>query len=293
MIHSLESPSTRENPSASNLSQSTERVGDLEKEDALDILALLVERSVAFHEKTDQSSDEAHEDGSTHDECTRKGISSQLSQYQNDIIHSGITTSSQTTREKNMAESTQAECLDANSALSLSDIQDNIEDFRVISKNQSNGTIVDHATRMRALDELQRSYTYALEMKRAALSASTWLRAIGRSGKNDGDHNSAANLSTDKRISTTFNGGAHKQDLTHRYSATLSISDSVIDERIKMSPTSLRLALQSDQLLFTVKNELNKRLDHELSLCRAKIGRLKSMSRSEVSFIFSTVVTHA
>ena len=130
-------------------------------------------------------------------------------------------------------------------------------------------------------------------MKRAALSASTWLRAIGRSGKNDGDHNSAANFSTDKRISTTFNGGAHKQDLTHRYSATLSISDSVIDERIKMSPTSLRSALQSHQLLFTVKNELNRRLDHELSLCRAEIGRLKSMSRSEVSFIFSTVVTHA
>ena len=56
-----------------------------------------------------------------------------------------------------MAESTQAECLDANSALSLSDIQDSIKDFRVISKIQSNGTIVDHATRIRALDELQRS----------------------------------------------------------------------------------------------------------------------------------------
>ena len=32
----------------------TQRVGDVEKEDAFDILALLVERSIAFHEKKDQ-----------------------------------------------------------------------------------------------------------------------------------------------------------------------------------------------------------------------------------------------
>ena len=257
-------------------------MGDIEKEDALDILALLVERSVAFHEKTDQSSGISNDEESVDNDCTGQSDSVQPSQCQDDVPPLAIKNSTETAQNKNIAVKMQTQpCVSS----SVSDIKDSIEELRVISKNHGDGSTMaaNHATRMGALDELQRSYTYAIEMKRAALSASTWLRAIGRSNTND-EHNSTANLCIDKTVSTaSINDIATEQALKCQHSAALNISDSMIDERMKMNPDSLRLALQSDQLKFTSKDEMNNRLDHELSVCRAEIGRLKSVSRSEVS----------
>ena len=47
--------------------------------------------------------------------------------------------------------------------------------------NDVESDTMTHSTRMKAVDELLRSHTYAAEMRSAAKSASTWLRYIGRS----------------------------------------------------------------------------------------------------------------
>jgi len=221
------------------LLQSPQRVVDIEREDALDILALLVERSVAFHEKKDELAsnvvEEKVEEEGEDDSKLQKCSSHEDDERQVESLPSYVT-----------------------------DIQESIEELRVISKNYDNDS-AKHAVRMRAIGELQRSHTYALEMNRAALSASTWLCAIGRGG---GKRESTSELfCVDDQHSTVSNN-----------------SDSLINEQFKTNSNDLRLALQKTQLQLTAKDELNKRLDHELSFCRAEIGRLKSVARSDSVF---------
>ena len=69
-----------------------------------------------------------------------------------------------------------------------SDVSEAIRMIRRISQeyerscpNDAESDTMTHSTRMKAVDELLRSHTYAAEMRRAAKSASTWLRYIGRS----------------------------------------------------------------------------------------------------------------
>ena len=75
--------------------------------------------------------------------------------------------------------------LEANSF--SSDVSEAIRMIRRISQeyersaNDVESDTMTHSMRMKAVDELFRSHTYAVEMRRAAKSASTWLRSIGRS----------------------------------------------------------------------------------------------------------------
>ena len=105
----------------------------------------------------------------------------------------------------------------------------------------------DHDSRMKVLDELEQCHIYSTEMKRAALSALTWLRSVGRSPSTSGPK---SNFSIGK-------GNSHQ-----RIFQTLS---------------------QAYQEQLVEKDNLNRRLDQELSTCRAEIGRLKLMKRNEVS----------
>lgn len=121
---------------------------EIERADAIDILACLVERSIAF-----------------------------------DHEHSNEMESSQkekTKIEKKESSTTPTMSADKNSNGS---INSTIEALRKISQNYSSSDdqddgFPDHETRLQVLDTLLHSHTYALEMKRAALSALTWLKTV-------------------------------------------------------------------------------------------------------------------
>ena len=113
-----------------------------------------------------------------------------------------------------------------------------------------------HKDRLKVLDSLENYHTYAMEMKQAALSASTWLNAIGRTGK-------SASIGE----------------------LCLPNSSEFISEEMmrQMDIDELRPLIQATHSQLVEKNDMNDRLDRELSVCRAEIGRLKTLSRNEVS----------
>jgi hypothetical protein len=178
------------------------------------LLALLVERSVAFKEKIDLPS---------FTECMRTG--------------SG---------DYDVPSLNFEGCIDA---------------LRHVSKvhNSSGGDkeVPCHGDRMTVLDQLEHSYTYAMEMKQAALSASTWLTAIGRTGTGE----------TPRR--------------EQNYNGSQFISE---EKMLQMDSNELRDLVKVAHSQLVERNEINERLDSELSICRAEIGRLKTTSsRNEVS----------
>jgi hypothetical protein len=145
----------------------------------------------------------------------------------------------------------------------------------------------NHEARMRALDELMRSHTYALEMKRAALSASTWLRAIGRASTPKNEVAAATDLSHRKNTSSD-------DAFTYSYSPcspTLESSDTkqtTKDEsdgknsKTNMDIIALSALLRAAEFKVAEKDESVERLNEELSKCRMEIGRLKSTARADV-----------
>ena len=124
---------------------------DVEREDALDILSLLVERSLGF-EKKKSCSDEKKETSSNF--------------FLNDVF---------------------------NSSESLVDVQKCLAYFCVLSNQQAdeNGPY-DHDSRMEILDELEQCHVYSTKMKRAALSALTWLRSVGGSPSTSDPRNNSS-----------------------------------------------------------------------------------------------------
>jgi hypothetical protein len=202
----------------SNKNYATKRVKDIEREDAIDILALLVERSVEFHEKMEQKPENTESDEKK-----------------------------ENTNNNN------------NSEKSSIEVQKCVAFFQNKSKENTEIGPYDHDTRMKILDELEQSHIYAAEMKRAALSALTWLRSVRRSPSSPTD-----NLTADKSN-------------TH--------------QRMPSDPTILKTLAHSYQEQLREKDDLNKRLDLELSFCRAEIGRLKSVKRNEVSLTMEIFVT--
>ena len=108
--------------------------------------------------------------------------------------------------------------------------------------SQDNSDDLTHLRHMRALDQLVQTQEYANEMRRASLSASSWLKSIGRDVQ-----------SSDAAVEET---AAAMDALT--LNATLNTLRSDLEEKI----------------------ELNARLNAELAKCRAEIGRLQSRSHS-------------
>ena len=283
---------------------------DIEREDALDILACLVERSVAFHEKTDEFSatsvskrtllEEDAKNYQTHNaEHVSKGRSTQ---NENDEFcepppppdcspSTDTTTPVVTPDSKSKLDSIQS---------SVSEIHDCVEALRKMSREydeQNSNNTSSHVARSKALDELMRSHTYALEMNRAALSASTWLRAIGRSNRNVGDTSpiispSRQHNKTDLKrncgdtLNFTYSESPSFVDSKHAEFAEREPNNNSVasmDSGAYMDAVSLRALLRSAEMKLAEKDEVAKRLDQELSICRAEIGRMKSAARAEVS----------
>lgn len=208
-------------------------MGDIEREDALDLLELLVERSIAFHKNVSV--------GDTTRPSTNCEASSPLDH-------------NETIKEKSQSEILDSEsfqeCIDA--LCEISSLYNKNQEQEYHTKQESE--FPSHENRMIVLRRLVDSHTYAMEMKQAALSASTWLTAIGRMGS--------------KR--------------THQ---VLPMSQYISEEKLQqMDAKELRSLVHAAHAQLLEKNDINKKLEGELSLCRGEIGRLKTeISKKEVS----------
>lgn len=156
----------------------------------------------------------------------------------------------------------------------------------------------NHSIRMKAVDELLRSHTYAAEMRRAAKSASTWLRSIDRlqsssdvnGYQGDNEANSEAPSSTTEIQSQEEKQSAGEEER----------EQDAVRNADKMDIIAMRAMLRSAELKAKEKEDMAIRLNEELSKCRAEIGRLQTASRAEVSHrgskylntCFVLVVTH-
>lgn len=149
---------------------------------------------------------------------------------------------------------------DQSNIFSSNSIKECIDFFRQISfehnEDSRDGVVIsNHKNRLAILDHLENTHTYAVEMKQAALSASTWLNAVGRSSG----------------VALPMSRENFKPE------GKSSLSE---EEMMKMDLHELRSALQG---IVEEKDELNRRLNNELSQCRAEIGRLRTSQRTEVS----------
>ena len=205
---------------------------DVEREDALDILACLVERGVAAW---------------------------------NDESETG----------KYMA-STDTSTSFAREALIASMLQD----VRSSLKDNEDDDSDEKAEKVAALDELLKSHSYALEMKRAALSASSWLKSIGRGPQVSQGQNVIPPVTDFKVISEVGQASGEDAASDHQSDASNSATTAV---DTKMELLTLKARLHSAENELKEKMIMNQKLDEELSKCRAEIGRLHTASRNEVS----------
>lgn len=265
---------------------------EIEREDALDILSCLVERSAAF------------EKGSVAD---RKQLQQEVTENRNHAV--GRSMLSATPESGQLCEpipeddkvSTFAEVGTRNDSViqsppkrrrnqepsedvlesgSLStEMMASIKDLRNISS--LHGGDKDHDHRMKILDQLLYSHIYATEMKRAANSASTWLRSIGRSEDSSIDE-TASMLSFPgdvPLVDATMSGAPETEQPTEGEAICSSSFEKKMDLR------TLRAMLHSASLQAKEKAKEAERLDEELTKCRAEIGRLKSAANTDVSFM--------
>lgn len=200
---------------------------EIEREDALDILSCLVERGASLHEV------EAEVEGAKD--------------------------KSEGAADRGTSEDPKAHVF---GALDVSSVAD---DLRSLSnarqrKDSSAGIENEHTVRMLVLDELVRSHEYALEMSRAAQSASSWLTSIGRplSTKNKTRQDSSSG--TTKRAANDGSG--------------VQTAGETASERIDLLMT--KAMLHTAQIEAKEEREKSLRLNEELAKCRAEIGRLKT-----------------
>ena len=109
-------------------------------------------------------------------------------------------------------------------------------------------------------------------MKRASVSASTWLKSIGR-GQGTSNQEPSASVEESEGDKPT----KLSKDLK---TVDTGKTDDIAD---KMEMLTLKATLHSAQIELTETKQQNSRLNEELSKCRAEIGRIKSISRTDVS----------
>lgn len=207
-----------------------QRVCDVEREDALDLLALLVDRSLDFNNSTKRDGKFSPSDNAAVDLSKVTSVGN----FEDGMPSSTI-----------LKDSFEALCQISNE----------------YEKNEEHG-FPSHDKRMIVLNRLMDSHTYAMEMKQAALSASTWLSAIGRYG--------------DKPISTSrFDGIQYSQYISEERLQQLDVKD-------------LRSLVHAAHSQLLEKMEVHRKLETELASCRAEIGQLKiRLSKTEVRYVSS------
>jgi len=240
--------------------QSPQRL-EIEREDALDILACLVERGISMK-------DSAGDTGS--DECKRR------EEDGFDGTDEKKTSKTEEGGEKEDVDKAGRKQVSRTSSSSAASISEAIRQLQELS---SGGELTDvdpdaHQRRLQALQELLRSHEYALEMRRVSKSASSWLQSIGRSSvKNDSKHaGAAAAEDVDRKDAAQVDEAANSE----AGDSCPSGGDNVSSDPIEL--LAARALLHSARIEASEKSELAERLNAELAKCRAEIGRLRSAS---------------
>lgn len=187
---------------------------EIEREDALDILACLVERGIAL--KTSESSEDCR-----------------------DV-------------EVELTKDNETKVVDP---MDITDIVKQLKELSARHKGEGEDAC-SHEQRLLALDELVRSYQYASEMKRVSVSASSWLKSVGRST------------------------GTIKDDMDLDAEATSESQMAGESASEGLDLLTCRAMLHSAQLDARENYEYAERLNKELASCKAEIGRLKTAAAS-------------
>jgi hypothetical protein len=265
---------------------------EIEREDALDILACLVEQGLADwnnkrridpkgSEKDNRDSHVADQKVATN---TKKGTSPSSTPPASDIMDTDKE------EKSNDATSSPGAGID-DDFRSESMIKSTMEEFQQWAKGPNDSgdddckncsMNQDRKRRIAVLDELMKSHQYAVEMKRAAVSASTWLKSIGR-GQQEVN-----------RSSNGMNAEIHVDDvLLKENRVAFSLKQTSLGEMRqengnlsesgakKVEMLTLKAMLHNAQLQLSETRQANENLNEELSKCRAEIGRLKTMTRNE------------
>jgi hypothetical protein len=286
----------------------------------LDILACLVERSVAFENElalssrveTIQEADENayHEEGGESNVDSENMVNSSASEKvelaEDDRVSTFADIGVRTVEARDVLQSPpknrRTPAIDLLRADFSPYLTGAIRVIRKISqdyeRNMADGDILEdeamgHSMRMKAIDELLRSHTYAVEMRQAAKSASTWLRSIDRSDgtpdekghqlgeSKDADNSSVPNSA--QEVSSEIHVSQTKEEKYPNHSVGDERKSELFISTGEMDNTALKAMLHSAKLKSKEKEDLALRLNAELSKCRAEIGRLKTASRAEVS----------
>ena len=241
--------------------QTPQRI-EIEREDALNLLACLVERGVALHSRDCVSKSE---DESIDESQRSKPTSSTVDNGEANSLPGGSDTKAAVSKQGISCE-LESETIDS----VVTELR------RLVNKNSSGKdtnvdddsakALHDHSARMEVLDELVRSHTYALEMKRASMSANAWLRSIGRK-----DEASSEDIEQGKGAAVET-----KAPTMSKASNDTSAAD--------VEVLALKAMLHQAQMKAREKESAAIQLNEELARCRAEIGRLKSVSRSKTNF---------
>ena len=247
---------------------------EIEREDALDILACLVEQGIADWNTAPKVENIDPGSANQNDKVVGKNTDND-EKSSPDIL--------QTAKEEKSEETQSSEEKPGGNEFSNldnfdPDVQDLVDIFQKWIENEDKegkGTKTkkrhQRQRRTKILQELISSHAYAVDMKRASVSASTWLKSIGRGQGTSKQDPMTSVEESEKILKDVKNVETSKTD-----------QDSTTD---KMEMLTLKATLHSAQLELTETKEQNSRLNEELSKCRAEIGRMKSISRTDVSII--------
>jgi len=229
------------------LLQTPQRI-EIEREDALNLLACLCERGITLQSQDDGPKVSSGENFEL--SCPAKALPVEESSK-------GGLRDSQLNQKKVSKVELETETIDTA-----------LDKLREISKGLSSGESCDeqekassssnHKLRMEVLDQLKRSHTYALEMQRASMSANAWLRSIRHSDSKEAQDDKPI-AKPEKEEAETCETGDAKSDV---------------------DVLALKAMLHQAQIKAREKSEEARKLNEELSECRAEIGRLRSVSRS-------------
>eukprot|EP00522_Entomoneis_paludosa_P014847 CAMPEP_0172451570 /NCGR_PEP_ID=MMETSP1065-20121228/9564_1 /TAXON_ID=265537 /ORGANISM="Amphiprora paludosa, Strain CCMP125" /LENGTH=1663 /DNA_ID=CAMNT_0013203533 /DNA_START=72 /DNA_END=5063 /DNA_ORIENTATION=+ len=212
---------------------------EIEREDAIDILACLVERGVSLHQVGNNPSS---------------------------------ATSSQTTvsaRNSAFSPETPQESFPASDALSLQDMTNMVEGLKELARMEED--TAKRRMKLGAIDELIKSHVYALEMSRAAKSACSWLKSIGREDIIDSKELTAE--PDDDGSEKKEDDGGRTPQFSSKRAATATPRNS-----IELLTTKARLHAAEDQL--AARAIEMEQLNEELAQCRAEIGRIRSTGQA-------------
>lgn len=247
----------------------------------MDILSCLVDRSVVFHQRLDENSSKNENEENSSNDKTPKASNTTKDSIDDQDIPATLPAQNLEVQETHITDGKHG----TESAFGPN-VRETVNFFRNLSEKYEKGTTqVDpdaqennkapkHGERIKVLDELQRCFEFSQEMERAALSASGWLKAIGRPSPQFVEANGTYSLD-DPLIYSYSTTCSPEKNVDHQKDPSDDSNSSIMVATIRAHLHDARQKLEENERFI-------EQLNTELSTCRAEIGRLKTSSRSKV-----------